>query len=140
MKYNLKYIPVVMMAVAMSTGCEKKLEQANPNQQTSATFWQNTGDALKGVNAAYGSLLIDGTYMRFTPAMLDIRGDDIKSNSPWTAFSNIGKFSLGTADGAGYGWAYEAYYQGISRANQVLQFVPAIDMDASLKSRIIGEA
>jgi starch-binding outer membrane protein, SusD/RagB family len=140
MKNNLKYIPLALVAFALSTGCDKKLEQANPNQQTSATFWQNTSDALKGVNATYGSLLIDGTYMRFTPALLDLRGDDLKSNSPWTAFSNIGKFSLGTADGAGYGWAYEAYYQGISRANQVLEFVPKIDMDANLKARILGEA
>ncbi len=140
MKYYLKYIPLAVLAFAISTGCNKKLEQANPNQQTSATYWQTSGDALKGINAAYGSLLIDGTYMRFTPAMLDIRGDDIKSNSPWTAFSNIGKFSLGTADGAGYGWAYEAYYQGISRANQVLKFVPDIDMDANIKARILAEA
>jgi hypothetical protein len=140
MKYSMKYIPVALVAFTLATGCDKKLDQANPNQQTSATYWQNEGDAIKGVNATYGSLLIDGTYMRFTPAMMDIRGDDIKSNSPWTAFSNIGKFTLGTADGAGYGWAYEAYYQGISRANQVLQYVPAIAMDETLKSRLIGEA
>lgn len=140
MRYNLKHIPVALLVLALSTGCDKKLDQANPNQQTSATYWQTTGDAIKGINAAYGSLLIDGTYMRFTPAMMDIRGDDIKSNSPWTAFSNIGKFTLGTADGAGYGWAYEAYYQGISRANQVLQYVPAITMDATLQNRILAEA
>ena len=77
----MKYIPMALVAFTLGTGCDKKLEQANPNQQTSATFWQNDGDAIKGVNAAYGSLLIDGTYMRFTPAMMDIRGDDIKSNS-----------------------------------------------------------
>src|SRR5687767_9401465 len=88
----------------LAAGCSKKLDQANPNSQTSATFWQSSDDAVKGINAAYGSLLIDGTYMRFTPALLDIRGDDIKSNSPWTAFGNIGRFALGTADGAGYGW------------------------------------
>lgn len=140
MKLNLKYMPVALVALALSTGCSKKLDQANPNQQTSATFWKTSGDAIKGVNAAYGSLLIDGTYMRFTPAMLDIRGDDVKSNSPWTAFSNIGKFSLGTADPAGYGWAFGAYYEGVSRSNQVLENVPNIDMDANLKARLIGEA
>ena len=126
--------------VLLTTGCTKKLEQSNPNLQTSSTFWQNSGDALKGVNAAYGSLLIDGTYMRFTPALLDIRGDDIKSNSPWTAFGNIGRFALGTADAAGYGWAFASYYEGVARANQVLTNVPGITMDAALKNRILGEA
>ena len=127
-------------AVILSSGCSKKLDQSNQNVQTSATFWQNGGDALKGVNSVYGTLLIDGAYMRFTPALLDIRGDDIKSNSPWSAFGNIGRFALGTADGAGYGWAFASYYEGISRANQVLQNVPGIKMDETLKSRIIGEA
>ncbi|HEY8658208.1 MAG TPA: RagB/SusD family nutrient uptake outer membrane protein [Hanamia sp.] len=127
-------------AVLFTTGCNKKLDQANPNSQTSTTFWKNGDDALKGVNAAYGSLLIDGTYMRFTPALLDVRGDDIRSNSPWTAFANIGRFALGTADGAGYGWAFGAYYEGVARANQVLDNVPNIKMDAALQNRILGEA
>ncbi|MEO6230728.1 MAG: RagB/SusD family nutrient uptake outer membrane protein [Ferruginibacter sp.] len=127
-------------AVMLTSGCTKNLDQSNPNSQTSATFWQTKDDAIKGVNAAYGSLLIDGTYMRFTPALLDIRGDDIKSNSPWTAFGNIGRFALGTADGAGYGWAFASYYEGIARANQVLDHITSIQMDAGLKSRIIGEA
>ena len=126
--------------VLVMAGCSKKLDQANPNSQTSATFWQSSGDAVKGINATYGSLIIDGTYMRFTPALLDIRGDDIKSNSPWGAFGNIGRFALGAADGAGYGWAFASYYEGISRANQVLDNIPAITMDAALKNRILGEA
>jgi len=124
----------------LAAGCSKQLDQANPNSQTSATFWQSSDDAVKGINAAYGSLLIDGTYMRFTPALLDIRGDDIKSNSPWTAFGNIGRFALGTADGAGYGWAFASYYEGVARANQVLDNVPNITMDANLQNRILGEA
>ncbi|WP_278019928.1 RagB/SusD family nutrient uptake outer membrane protein [Flavobacterium ginsengisoli] len=40
-----------------------------------------------------------------------------------------------------YGWAYETYYQGIYRANQVLTNVPGIDFeDEALKNRIIGQA
>jgi len=139
-KNNILYLIVAAIIVNINTGCTKHLEQVNPNAQTSATFWKTGDDALQSVNAAYGSLLIDGTYMRFTPAMLDIRGDDIKSNSPWTAFANIGRFALGTSDAAGYGWAYGAYYEGVSRANQVLDYVPVIDMDESLKNRILGQA
>ncbi|MES2773724.1 MAG: RagB/SusD family nutrient uptake outer membrane protein [Bacteroidota bacterium] len=139
-KYNSILGGTLIVAAIFATSCSKKLEQANPNDQTSSTFWQNSADAVKGVNAAYGTLLIDGMYMRFTPALLDIRGDDIKSNSPWTAFGNIGRFALGTADGAGYGWAFASYYEGVARANQVLDNVPGITMDAGLKNRIIGEA
>ena len=140
MKLNKSLIGIfTVSAVILTTGCSKNLEQSNPNLQTSVTFWQNKEDAVKGTNAAYGSLLTDGTYMRFTPALLDIRGDDIKSNSPWGAFGNIGRFALGTADGAGYGWAFTGYYEGVARANQVLDNIPGIAMDDALKSRLIGE-
>ena len=138
-KYIIKlFLGAVFISVIPS--CTKKLEQVNPNAQTSATFWKTADDALQGVNAAYGSLLIDGAYMRFTPALLDVRGDDVKSNSPWTAFANIGRFTLGVSDPAGYGWAYGAYYEGVSRSNQVLDYVPSIAMDADLKNRILGQA
>lgn len=137
---NIKYISWAFLAVLCLTACNKKLEQVNPNQQTATSFWKTQNDAIAGLNAAYGSLIIDGSYMRFTPAMLDIRGDDVRSNSPWTALYNIGRFALGTADGSGYAWAYDAYYEGIARCNQVLDNVPNITMDANLKNRILGQA
>jgi len=119
-----------------NTSCNKKLEQINPNAQTASSFWQSSNDALQGVTAAYAPMLLDGAYMRFTPILLDVRGDDIRSNSPWTAISGVGKFALGTADPSGYGWAFDEYYEGVSRCNQVLDNVPNIKMDAGLKNRV----
>jgi len=137
---NKKYILAFVAAMMLATGCEKDLEQTNPNQQTSATFWQSQDDAIKGVNAAYQTLIIDGGYMRSTPLLLDTRGDDIKSNSPWDQMYNSGKFALNTGNDAIYGWAFGAYYEGISKANQVLDFVPKIAMDQAVKDRILGQA
>ncbi len=137
---DIKIIVFTLAGVAAIAGCTKKLELVNPNGPTVTSFWKTSDDAVQGVNAAYGSLLVDGTYMRFTPALLDVRGDDVRSNSPWTALSNIGKFALGTADGSGYGWTFANLYEGVSRANQVLDNVPAIAMDANLKNRVLGEA
>jgi starch-binding outer membrane protein, SusD/RagB family len=137
---KLKYI-VTIGALALGTfSCQEKLEQANPNFQTSTTFWQNQDDALKGVNAAYLSLVIDGGYMRSTNLLLDNRGDDAKSNSPWDQMYNSGKFALNAGNDAIYGWAYGSYYEGIAKANQVIDNVPGISMDAGLKSRILGQA
>ena len=120
--------------------CEKQLNQTNPNAQTSATFWKTSTDALAGVNSCYQMFLEDGGFMRFSPVLLNVQGDDVRSQSPWTAISNVGKFQLGTADLSGYGWTFDEYYQGISRCNQVLSYVPAISMDAGLKNRILGQA
>jgi hypothetical protein len=140
MKLSIIKYSISIGLISLMAGCTKQLDQTNPNNQTSATFWQTSSDALKGVNACYQMFLEDGGYMRFTPILLNIQGDDIRSNSPWTAISNVGKFQLGTADNSGYGWAFDEFYQGISRCNQVLQYVPGISMDANLKNRILGQA
>lgn len=117
------------------------LNQVDPNVETEDMFWENDSDALKGVNAAYGSLLTDGTYMRSTPLLLDLKGDGTRSNSPWAAMANVGKFNSSVAVPDIYGWAFETYYQGVYRANQVLENVPNIEMEnTDLKNRVLGQA
>jgi tetratricopeptide (TPR) repeat protein len=141
MKHSIYRVLILLVTAGIcGTGCNKKLEQVNPNAQTSATFWKSGTDALQGINAAYAPLLLDGAYMRFTPILLDVRGDDIRSNSPWTAISGVGKFALGTSDASGYGWAFDEYYEGVYRCNQVLDNVPAISMEDGLKKRVMGQA
>lgn len=140
---NIKYIAIFLSLSVVVSSCvnEEDLIQLDPNNKAADSFWKTDNDALLGVNAAYGSLLTDGTYMRSTPLLLDLKGDDCRSNSPWPAMANVGKFNSNVSDAAIYGWAYETYYQGIFRANQVLTKVPAINFEnAELKNRILGQA
>jgi starch-binding outer membrane protein, SusD/RagB family len=137
------YIKAVVASLALAvfaTGCKKSdLDTVNPNAQTTETFWKTSDDAVKGINAVYGSLIIDGSYMRFSPIVENTRGDDCTSNSPWDQIYNMGKFNMASSgDGVLFSWT--AYYQGVLRANEVLQYVPAINMDAALKNRVLGQA
>lgn len=143
MKNVKSFYPLIMAGLLLLSGCvkEEDLVQSDPNVETTASFWENGQDALLGVNAVYSSLLTDGTYMRSTPLLLDLKGDDSRSQSPWGSMYNVGRFNSSAADPAIYGWAFETYYQGIYRANQVLERVPDIEMaDADLKERILGQA
>ena len=144
MKYKIyNYIAGFCSLAIISTSCvnDEDLIQVDPNNDAVDSFWKTDQDAVEGVNAAYGSLLTDGTYMRSTPLLLDLKGDDCRSNSPWGAMYNVGRFNSNVSDAAIYGWAYETYYQGIYRANQVLEKAPNITFaDATLKNRILGEA
>lgn len=131
----------VLSITAISCVREAELEQHDPNTTTEASFWKTDENALQGVNAVYQALLYEGTYMRSTPLLLDAKGDDMKSDSPWSAMYTTGKFTTNVADEAIYGWAFREYYQGVYRANQVLKNVPNIQFsDAQLKERIIGQA
>lgn len=135
-----KNILFTILLMGMAVGCKKSdLNTVNPNAQTTQTFWRNASDAVAGINAAYGSLIIDGSYMRFTQVIQNTRGDDCTSNSPWDQIYNCGKFNLASS-GFTSGIAWTAYYQGILRANEVLKYVPSISMDADLKNRVLGQA
>lgn len=133
---------VCLSAAAILSACvnEDDLEQNDPNVDTTANFWKTDSDAIKGLNAAYAALLTDGTYMRSSPLLLDLKGDDTVSNSPWGAMYNVGRFNSNPTDPAIYGWAFETYYIGINRCNQILENVPNIEMDGELKNRILGQA
>lgn len=144
MKYKIyNYIAVFFSLAIVTTSCveNEDLTQLDPNNEAVILFWKTDQDALEGVNAAYGSLLTDGTYMRSTPLLLDAKADDSRTNSPWASMYNVGHFNSNVADPAIYGWAFETYYQGVYRANQVLANVPDIVFeDEALKNRILGQA
>lgn len=138
-----KYLTITFSLSLVLSSCvnDEDLVQIDPNVDNVANFWKTDNDAVLGINAAYGSLLTDGTYMRSTPLLLDLKGDDSRSYSPWDAMYNVGRFNSSPANGAIYGWAFETYYQGINRCNQVLENVPNIQMtDTALKNRVLGQA
>jgi hypothetical protein len=140
-KYLLAFLPAVAFLAIVGLiiqGCSKQLQQTNPNQQTAATFWKTATDAYNAGNSVYGSLILDGSYMRFAHVVLNTRGDDATSNSPWNEIYNCGKFDL-DVNGFCAQAPFQAFYQGVLRANEVLENVPGISMDQDLKNRILGQ-
>ena len=129
--------------VAMVASCKKtiELEVANPNQLTEANFWKSATDARQGVNAIYRNFARNGApYSRWLPFYMDVRSDDGYSTSGWPELRSIGALNI-----TQYSfevnidtWAH--HWIGVNYANQVLQNVPAIEMDATLKNQFIGEA
>ena len=129
-----------LAATAWLTACERKLDIVNPNQLTTQSFWKSGADALAGVNAVY-STTHRGSISRWMPFYYIIRSDEGRSQSPATDIvNNMDQFLVTDYN---YGNAYGVWndnYIGINRANQVIANVPTIDMDATLKSRYVGEA
>ena len=119
--------------------CDDELDLENPNSQTTEAFWETEEHAIEGINAAYNSFLIDGYYMRMTPALTDGRGDDLTGDSPWTDLVATGDFTIAATAGP-VEWMWSAYYQQVFRANQVLKHVPDIEMDEQVKARVLGQA
>ncbi|CAM3187075.1 RagB/SusD family nutrient uptake outer membrane protein [Rhodothermus bifroesti] len=131
---------LLLLCGGLMVGCDGNfLELTNPNLPTTDTFWKTADDAIKAVNACYEPLTFDGMYGRFMHILQDLRADDAVGDSPWGEIQNVGRFNLNAASFGPF-LAWRDAYNGIYRTNQVLKYVPNIEMDPELKARLLGEA
>jgi starch-binding outer membrane protein, SusD/RagB family len=137
----MKKIFLIMMAIGFFTfGCNNDLDIVNPNAPTVEVFWKNADDAVKGVNAVY-STLHRGAISRWMPFYYIIRSDEGKSTSPATDIvNNMDQFLITDYNFWGAYDIWRDNYIGVFRANQVIEYVPEIDMDEALRNRVVGEA
>jgi starch-binding outer membrane protein, SusD/RagB family len=148
MKINHKnniYKLVAVLALGSTLafqGCKKSFLDVDPQgQQPSETFWASASDASKAVNAAYANLRAWGNTSFPAIAVESIGSDEAeKGSSPTDAtyFNLYDNFTVTSTEGQ-LGGFWEAQYRNINYCNQVLDNVPNINMDASLKARYFGE-
>lgn len=127
------------------SACEKDfLDKAPIVGTTEGNFYRTSADAVAAVNAAYASLqfqLSPGGHFRWFWG--DIMSDDaVKGGSgdnDVNALLQLETFK-GPANTDLLEAEWGADYEGIYRANVVLEKVPPIQMDEKLKARILGEA
>lgn len=140
-KYILYLFMGGMMVSALSCKKTTELDIPNPNVPDESNFWQTANDALLGVNAIYGNFYRNGApFSRWLPFYMDARSDDGYSTSGWNELRSISGLNITQ-------YSFEVNYdtwwhhwRGVYRANQVLDRVPAIAMDETLKNRYLGEA
>jgi hypothetical protein len=138
MRTSNRLVPA-LLAAALLAGCAD-LTVSDPNQRTADTFWQTEQDAVLGINATYRALQENGTYGRWLQFAYDIRSDIGYSRSPWGDLANFTKSVLGSYDFEVNREIWQHHYQAIFRANQVIAYVPQIDMNTATRDRIVGEA
>ncbi|GHA70793.1 RagB/SusD family nutrient uptake outer membrane protein [Pontibacter akesuensis] len=122
------------------SSCEQDLDIVNPNSPTTVQFWQNATDAQQGVNAIY-STLHRGPIVLWQWFYYTVRSDEAFSRSPRIDIqNNMDKFLITDYNFGETNWVYGDNYIGIFRANQALANIPEIEMDESLKARLLAEA
>lgn len=136
---KLKIIFTLLAVVGFSVKCtEDDLNQINPNVITPASFWKTAEDAEKGIFGTYSPFTHIWYYTRFEIFASDYR-DDVVNGFNTSERTAVGRFS-GTSDSNATRWVWQTMYQAITRANEVLFHVPGIDMDATDRDNILGEA
>lgn len=133
---------ILIAAYFLQWGCSDFLSVNPQSELTQESFPLSSSDALQATNAIYSSLR-DWHYHSGGFPILDIMSDDaLKGSNPNDASNTVGPYDdfthSPTQDGLDRWW--NVLYQGIRRANVVIEKVPVIPMNESLKARYIGEA
>jgi tetratricopeptide (TPR) repeat protein len=137
----MKKIFISIAIISVLVGCKKsELNIPNPNQATTQQFWLTASDAQQAVNAIY-STYHRASLSRWMHFLTIVRSDEGFSTSPapwirnYYELFNYENYNDGLISGL-----WEDCYIGINRSNQVLDNVPNIQMDESLKQQLLAEA
>lgn len=138
----LCYQVMIMVMVAIPFSCSDFLEKPPQGKLVSSNFPTSASDAEQAVNAIYNTLRVPEYNFGLYP-ILDIMSDDAHKGSNLTDQRGvIGPYDnfthLGTETSI-KNW-YATLYQGVKRANVVIESVPAIAMDEVLRTRYVAEA
>jgi len=141
MKKNSSIFILIIILLSFSS-CEKFLDVNPQGELTQEAFPTTASDALLATNAVYTTLR-NWHYHSGGFPILDIMSDDaLKGSNPNDALNTVGPYNTfsitTTQDGLDRWWA--ALYQGIKRANVVIEKVAEINMDEQLQTRYIAEA
>ena len=145
-KYQIyaKFLLVFLLAnLTIVFSCkrdEELLEIDNPNNPTPDTFFQTAEDALLGLNAVYSTWQSNDLAQRFYFFGNDMPSDEsIGTNNLQASLAQMLNYTW-DANNQVITNLWRGYYTGIARANRVIVQVPEIEMDETLRNRIVAEA
>jgi hypothetical protein len=144
MKNEMKSLSVItiLFLVIVFSGCKDFLNKPPQGNLTQTDFPVTAADALLATNATYST--IRNWYFSYGGyPILDIMSDDaFKGSNPSDQQPTVGPYDNFTInpsqDGLDRWWT--TLYQGIKQANVVINKVPSIQMDPTLRGRYIAES
>ncbi|GGF04124.1 membrane protein [Hymenobacter cavernae] len=128
----------------MLSGCGKDFLELQPrNAVPTENFYQTQTDALQATTSVYSQLSQNGMFNYSLWGIGDVMSDNSFLGGGGAAdgveFQQLDNFTY-TSTNPLTTSHWQRAYLGIGQANQVLARVPAIEMDAALKNRCLGEA
>jgi hypothetical protein len=135
-------IILFVFTVGVFSSCEDFLEKSPVGQLTQETFPVTADDALLATNACYSTLRVASYHSGMFP-LADIMSDDARKGSnvgdQATTIGPYDSFTFTTTGDELASW-WATLYEGVKNTNVVIEKVPSIEMDITLRNRYIGEA
>ncbi|MBU2950601.1 RagB/SusD family nutrient uptake outer membrane protein [Tamlana agarivorans] len=135
---------VAIITLFILGSCSSDFLDKKPlDQFTTDVFFKTQEHAIQAINASYDPFQFWEYYANFFIYTGNIASDDAVKGGfgagDQAQYQLLNDFNI-FPDNAALRHRWQAIYTGIARANITLDNVPNIDMDATLRSRILGEA
>jgi len=142
MKNYIKITSLFLITVLLfNSGCKKFLDEEMRGNQSDVQFYQTASDAELALTSIYNSLSFANADNRIW-VFGDVASDDAAKGGIPGDQADIGlidDFNINSNNG-NLENVWTVYYEGISRANWLLDKIGDINMDQHRKNEIIGEA
>jgi len=139
----MKKLSFYLIMLIVFVSCSKQLDKSPYGVVSTDNFYKTAQDAEKAVTAAYKSFqILDGqggwnTQAGYTP-MGDITGPDVQAHPDLVVYYQIQQ-SIVLPSTDQILMLYQRCYKALLLTNMAIAKIPDIDMDATLKSRYMGE-
>src|SRR5450432_371619 len=142
MKKFFIYSSFFSVLIIGGIGCSKFLDTEVLGDYPDTQFYKTADQAILAINAAYQPLNFTSGSQNRLWVFGDVASDDAeKGGDPGDQadITLIDEFNVTPANSSLEN-EWDLLYEGVTRCNIVIAKVPAINMDATLQTRIIGEA
>jgi len=139
---NYKFSFALLLLLLVQTNCQKDFLDRTPTGQLVFDQYFKTADhAVQATNAVYNQFRSFDCVGLGYIGITDIISDDADKGSTPNDQPPAAEVDGLTFDATNsyFSNAYRGYYQAIARANVAIENIPAIEMDATLKNRLIAE-
>ncbi len=133
MKRSIIPIAIVFFSLLLSA-CEKYLQLEHRSVADVESFYKTSQDAIVATNAAYNPLQEIHRSSQGIWLLTEVASDNTDDTDV-----SIDNLTLGTTNAA-VSLAWQYHYLGIARCNTVLNRLPGISMETSLRNRLMLEA
>lgn len=125
----------------LATNCTGILNKDPLGTLDSGSFFQSADDAVQAINAAYQPLMFSNQNNNFYWAFGELCSDEAITGGDGSrpGMTELDAFTY-TPRTQEINDFWKLNYNGITQCNTVLERVPGISMDATLKNRVLGEA
>jgi hypothetical protein len=139
---RISYMTICLLSLIVAAGCKKYLDKAPLDSINTSNYYKTAEDAVNAVNAAYQPMQRPKLYnLRMWTSDIFAGNSVVGAGGGTDGIETVQEANF-TTDPSNQGVLdlWRGPWPGILYCNEVIQQVPGIDMDTTLRNRVVGEA